>query len=209
MIRRKTCHCTQEEAWGVAAVRKKLEAPLKGLVAMRFDVGYAMTVAFSFRKNDIAWVDLCHPSLEYPEIPSAPELAGYCCADHGARIRLHPSANDWNRYDGDLSSRKKPSVSLFDWLIKFPIITSVELVYDKDYWLNHRVYRNLFLNKKQIQLEIPVLDDESADCDDEDYIPNLLQKTWIDKDGCLNVEFHAHDFEEAGKGREPSSEAPS
>lgn len=167
-------------------IKDKLENPQIGLVALRFFVGWPGD-GISFRSRDVAYLDIRNPSPRYPEIPSAPELSAYYLAYHGARIRLGSAANSWECFDRKLYKKSIPPVSLFEWLTETSCIDRIELIYDKGYWGDRRFDGQYTEARQRIEFAFPRLDDDSADYEDDDCIPSLLQKTWVDSDELLNV----------------------
>lgn len=145
-------------------------------------------MSVSFESRDVAYLDIHNPSHRFPEITSAPELSAYYVAYNGVNIRLGSAANSWECFDRKLCSKNIPPVSMFDWLIKVSCIDRIELIYDKGYWGDRRLYGQYAEARQRIEFQCPRLDDDSADYEDDDCIPNLLQKTWVDSDGFLNVE---------------------
>ena len=180
------------EMWRDGEMESRLGNPLNELRGIRFMMeNFACLI---FPAKDIESLKISQPT------PSKNRPPRYYYAQGGVRIRLRPSANQMDRFTGGLYDGPDMTVSEddtsglmiprgkgcqyclpFERLIKGQDIVDVTLFYKRP-WL---YYDDAWDDDVAKCLEVYVPYDEA----DRNW-KNVLQQTWIDPEGCLNIVVH-------------------
>jgi len=180
----------------IEEIKEKMENPLKGLMGVQFCAENFTTI--TFQRKDIAFIKLSKLTPIYPDFfdfPIAPEFSQYFRANY-AKIKLHPSADNINRFDDKpdvfRATRKNPSPSdpshwrhltVFERVMKSPNIVSWNLLYDKNYWNTGTEHRLI--------VYLPYINKFKGTSEWHEH--NILQTSYLDKQGCLNIKIHSND----------------
>ena len=178
----------------IEEIKAKVKQPLKGLAGVRFLAENFTTL--SFRQGDIASVKLHKLIPSCPELfdfGSAPEFSRYFKTDY-ARIRLRPCADNMNRFDWMpdtmKATRKKTDygnsshfryLSVFERLLESPNIVEWQLFYEWDFWYTG--------TERCLVVSLPYKDKYEGTGSWHEH--NILQSSYLDEEGCLNIEIKA------------------
>jgi len=184
----------KNDVWSIEEIKTKMEHPQEGLAGVRFLAENFTTL--SFRREDIVSVELHKLIPSCPELfafDSAPEFSRYFKTDY-ARIRLRPCADNMNRFDRMpdtmKATRKNPDygnashfryLTVFERLLESPNIVSWQLFYELDFWYTG--------TERCLVVSLPYIDKYEGTESWHEH--NILQTSYLDEEGCLNIEVNA------------------